>query len=116
LPRRVLLLGASYLFYFDFSQFYILVLLFVTAITYRGALLLQSPYAQKRGTLLFWLIIPIVFSFFTFAAPGYLIDVLILTIIIGDILVRKKVTLEKSPTVTSGGDLRDGRRGSLAHG
>jgi alginate O-acetyltransferase complex protein AlgI len=104
-PRRVLLLAASYLFYLQLSKAYIVVLVFVTCITYFGARLLRSPQAEKHGGLLFWLIVsvlvspllffkyllvilavslhgnlaflafPIGISFFTFASLGYLTDV-----------------------------------------
>jgi alginate O-acetyltransferase complex protein AlgI len=104
-PRRVLLLAASYLFYLQLSKAYIVVLLFVTGVTYFGARLLRSSHAEKHGALLFWLIVsilvsPLIFfkyllvllaaslhgtlaslafpvgiSFFTFASLGYLADV-----------------------------------------
>jgi D-alanyl-lipoteichoic acid acyltransferase DltB (MBOAT superfamily) len=57
LPRRVLLLCASYYFYFELSNFYILVLFFVTAVVYRGALLLRSSQLGQRSFLFFGLII-----------------------------------------------------------
>jgi alginate O-acetyltransferase complex protein AlgI len=56
-PRRVLLLCASYFFYFELSHFYLLVLVFVTAVTYRGALLLRGPHSEQRRFLFFGLII-----------------------------------------------------------
>jgi alginate O-acetyltransferase complex protein AlgI len=104
-PRRILLLVSSYLFYFQLSKLYVSVLLFVTCVTYFGAKLLRSREAEKRGALLFWLIVaiiigpllvfkylvvflamslhgdlsalafPVGISFFTFASLGYLVDV-----------------------------------------
>jgi alginate O-acetyltransferase complex protein AlgI len=104
-PRRILLLAASYFFYIELAKIYLVILLFVTGITYFGARLLRSPLAEKRGSLLFWLIVvilisplllfkyfvvflpvsfqgvlaalafPVGISFFTFASLGYLIDV-----------------------------------------
>jgi alginate O-acetyltransferase complex protein AlgI len=104
-PRRILLLVSSYFFYFQLSTVYISVLLFVTCVSYFGAKLLRSNEAEKRGTLLFWLMVailiapllafkylvvflttarhghlstlafPIGISFFTFASLGYLVDV-----------------------------------------
>jgi alginate O-acetyltransferase complex protein AlgI len=104
-PRRILLLVASYVFYFQLSKIYVSVLLFVTCVTYIGAKLLRSPAAEKRGSILFWLsaailvgplivfkylavflaiavhghlsalAFPIGISFFTFASLGYLVDV-----------------------------------------
>jgi alginate O-acetyltransferase complex protein AlgI len=104
-PRRVLLLAASYFFYIELAKVYLVVLLFVTCITYFGARLLRSPLAEKRGALLFWLFVvilvsplllfkyltvflpasfqgglaalafPVGISFFTFASLGYIIDV-----------------------------------------
>lgn len=59
LPRRILLLGASYFFYFQLSKFYILVLFLVTALTYFGAIALRSP-TQKSPNLLFGLIVALV--------------------------------------------------------
>ena len=47
--RRLFLLAASYGFYFTMSKFYIGVLLFVTGITYGGALLLRSPVVSEKG-------------------------------------------------------------------
>jgi alginate O-acetyltransferase complex protein AlgI len=104
-PRRVLLLAASYFFYLELAKVYLVVLLFVTCITYFGAKLLRSPLVEKRGALLFWLFVvilvsplllfkylivflpvalqgglallafPVGISFFTFASLGYIIDV-----------------------------------------
>jgi alginate O-acetyltransferase complex protein AlgI len=104
-PRRILLLAASYFFYIELAKVYLVILFFVTGITYFGARLLRSPLAEKRGSLLFWLIVvtlisplllfkylvvflpvsfqgglaalafPVGISFFTFASLGYLIDV-----------------------------------------
>jgi alginate O-acetyltransferase complex protein AlgI len=104
-PRRVLLLVASYFFYFQLSKAYVVLLVFVTCITYFGAKLLRSSQAQKWDALLFWLIVavlispllffkyllallaatslqgnlalalPVGISFFTFASLGYLADV-----------------------------------------
>jgi alginate O-acetyltransferase complex protein AlgI len=104
-PRRILLLAASYFFYIQLAKVYVVVLLFVTCVTYFGTRLLRSPLAQKRESLLFWLVVtiaitplllskylavflavsfqtgllslifPVGISFFTFAALGYIIDV-----------------------------------------
>jgi alginate O-acetyltransferase complex protein AlgI len=104
-PRRIMLLVASYFFYFQLSKAYVVLLFFVTAITYFGARLLRYYQAEKWGVLLFWLIVfvlisPLIFfkyllvllpaslqgnlaslalpvgiSFFTFASLGYLADV-----------------------------------------
>jgi alginate O-acetyltransferase complex protein AlgI len=105
MPRRVWLLAASYFFYFEFSHFYICVLLFVTLVAYHGAIEIGARAGQRNGTLLFWLVlliaampllalrygavllhgrpgwgslpesIPVGISFFSFVALGYLIDV-----------------------------------------
>jgi alginate O-acetyltransferase complex protein AlgI len=104
-PRRIMLLVASYFFYFQLSKAYVVLLFFVTAITYFGARLLRYYQAEKWGVLLFWLIVfvlisPLIFfkyllvllpaslqgnlaslalpvgiSFFPFASLGYLADV-----------------------------------------
>lgn len=104
-PRRLLLLAASYFFYFELRGGYVLILLYVTLVTYGSARLLRSVQVEKRRALLFWLSVvvvliplllfkyalilfphlpwsnlmlgafPIGISFFTFAALGYLIDV-----------------------------------------
>jgi alginate O-acetyltransferase complex protein AlgI len=104
-PRRILLLAASYFFYIQLAKIYLVVLLFVTCVTYFGARLLRSPLAEKRESLLFWLVVvilitplllskylavflavsfqtgllslvfPVGISFFTFASLGYTIDV-----------------------------------------
>ena len=104
-PRRILLLAASYFFYFELATVYLAVLLFVTFVTYRGAQWMRAAEAGPNGSRRFWLAIvlavsplllvkyvvallplatrtdflllalPIGISFFTFAALGYLIDV-----------------------------------------
>ena len=104
MPRRIWLLAASYFFYFEFSSYYIAVLLLVTLVTYFGARALRAPGQQCRGRW-FWPLIAVMFtpllvlrygaalvrgspgweflpaaipvgiSFFTFVAVGYLIDV-----------------------------------------
>jgi hypothetical protein len=57
LPRRVLLLAASYYFYFELSGGCLLVLFLLTAITYNGALVMRSPQTEKRGFQIFVLVI-----------------------------------------------------------
>ena len=96
-PRRILLLVAGYIFFFELSRCFIAVLLVVTAVTYFGAFLLRSKSASTRGSLFIFLLcgivilplvlfkymgaslgglaLPVGVSFFTFAALGYLIDV-----------------------------------------
>jgi len=103
-PRRLLLLVASYYFYFKLSGPCILILFFITLVTYFGAKLLRSFKNKHSGLVLFiiiallliplllfryiavflspslreslWMVVfPIGISFFTFAALGYLIDV-----------------------------------------
>lgn len=60
LPRRILLLAASYFFYFELSRFYILVLFLVTAATYYGALILQSRQTAKNSSWLLGVILAVV--------------------------------------------------------
>jgi alginate O-acetyltransferase complex protein AlgI len=54
LPRRVLLLAASYYFYFELSGMYLLVLFLVTAVTYYGALAIRRT--KRRGFEIFLLV------------------------------------------------------------
>jgi D-alanyl-lipoteichoic acid acyltransferase DltB (MBOAT superfamily) len=51
--RRVLLLAASYLFYYELSGYYISVLLGVTAVAYYGAIFLKRHSGGKNGGALF---------------------------------------------------------------
>ncbi|OIQ92730.1 peptidoglycan O-acetyltransferase [mine drainage metagenome] len=55
--RRPILLAASYYFYYTMSHVYIVILLAVTALTYFGALALQSKEAEARKGLLFGLLL-----------------------------------------------------------
>ena len=104
-PRRVLLLVASYLFYFEVSQLYIGVLIYVTLVTFFGAQKIAATRQGRYGTATLagitvlvllpmfffkyfkfaldatvhngWadLVLPVGISFFSFAALGYLIDI-----------------------------------------
>jgi alginate O-acetyltransferase complex protein AlgI len=60
LPRRVLLLTASYYFYFKLSGDCILVLFLVTAVTYYGAVFMRSAQMKGRGFIFYVLVITLV--------------------------------------------------------
>ncbi|HUB67853.1 MAG TPA: MBOAT family O-acyltransferase, partial [Candidatus Methylacidiphilales bacterium] len=66
MPRRVLLLAASYFFYFELSRFCILVLWLVTLVTYLGALGLRPREEEGRR-----------FRFFVLVATVALIPLLV---------------------------------------
>ena len=138
-PRRVLLLAASYFFYFELARFSILVLLGVTFVTYYGARLLRSEPATQRGTVMFASVVvvvlipmlffkyglqvatpalqsdfailafPIGISFFTFAALGYLIDVYLEVVEPETDFVRVALFLSFFPLVSAGPIERAGR-------
>lgn len=55
-PRVLLLVAASYLFYFNLSGYYVFVLVAVTVIAYMGGLLLSALVGKKRRGLLFVLL------------------------------------------------------------
>jgi D-alanyl-lipoteichoic acid acyltransferase DltB (MBOAT superfamily) len=61
-PRRVLLLIASYYFYFRLSGAYAVVLLFVTGVTFFGARALRKPELQKLGDAFFALLVIVILA------------------------------------------------------
>jgi alginate O-acetyltransferase complex protein AlgI len=138
-PRRILLLASSYFFYIQLSKIYVLLLLFVTCVTYFGAKVLRSQENDKRGSLFFWLAVlligtplivfkylgafpalsfqgnltslafPIGISFFTFVALGYLTDVYLGVIEPESSPTRVALFLAFFPLVSAGPIERAGR-------
>src|SRR5580698_2610851 len=72
-PRRALLLGASYYFYFELSGFYLGVLLLVTLLTYYGALALRPGRTGRPGRWLALLIILVLTPLLAFKYLGALL-------------------------------------------
>ena len=137
-PRRILLLTSSYFFYFELSGLYILILFFVTLVTYFGTKLLRTPKWKNSGFVLFLAIVllltpllvfryiivflspslreslmlvafPIGISFFTFAALGYLIDVYLEVVEPEPSPTRVALFLAFFPLVSAGPIERSGR-------
>ncbi len=78
--RWILLLAASIVFYIFMAETWIFVLVFITCVTYAGALLIDSSNnARGKYWLLFFIII-ILGAFFYYKYFGFIIDLLNISI------------------------------------